>query len=165
MKIEMARAIVAAGDTKYGAIFQQLCDWQYRALERLRDDGAISKEGFDRIVAVPAGKSVTDGGKGGPWIGARTLTDAEVIDREVVALYVLREALPAHQKLMGGITFYPFLAPGVVNALAVLRADLRRQLGRFGRLLCATPLGRYIHPRSYALLAVLTVLVDSARQF
>ncbi len=162
MDIETARVVAAAGDAKYGRAFQLLCDWQYRAFERLRNDGAISEEGFNRMVAVPQGRIVADGGRGGPWIGIRTLKDGEVIDIDSVATYVLREAREALPVVMGDV-FYPFLAPGVSTALAAFRADLRQNLGWLGRLLCATPIGRYIHPRGYVLLAALRAVLDSPR--
>ncbi len=159
MDIETARAAVAAGDAKYGRVFQELCDWQYRAFERLRDDGAISKKGFDRMVAVPHGRIVVDGARGGPWIGARTLTDGEVIDSGAVACFVFHESINT-QPLMMGIVFYPFVSPGVSDILAAFRTDLRQNLGWFGRLLCATPFGRYIHPRDYVGLAALTAVLE-----
>jgi len=158
MDIETARAVVAAGDAKYGKVFQQVCDWQYSAFESLRASGAISKEGFDRMVAVPQGRIVVDGGRGGPWIGARTLTDGEVIDSGAVANYVLREASEAAAAMSA--VFYPFLAPSVSNTLAAFRADLRQNLGWLGRILCASPIRRYIHPRTCVALATLTAILD-----
>jgi hypothetical protein len=139
MDIETAKTVVAAGDTKYSRAFQLLCDWQYSTLEGLRNDGAISEEGFDRMVAVPRGRIVADGGKGGPWIGIRTLTDGEVVNGEAVAVLVVREALNGAAKLKMGDLFSPFLAPSVSRALTNFRAERRQDLGWLGRSLCSTP--------------------------
>jgi hypothetical protein len=163
MDIESARKVVAEGDAKYGAVFQQLCDWQYNAFQVLRDRGAISNEGFARIVAVPPGRNVPTGGKGGPWIGVRTLTDKEVIDTGAVAKYVLAEACQAKSLKKMVLLFDPFLAPCVVAALVTLRADLRQSFGWLGRMMIATPLGRRIHPRTYTTLSALAALLDAPR--
>lgn len=163
MNLEEAEAIIAAGDKKYGRAFQMLCDWQYNGLELLRDKRAISHAGFERMVTVPQDRKVAEGGRGGPWIGSRTLSDAEVIDNWAVARFVFQEALDAHT-VVSGVEFLPFIAPGVSQALTEFRAELRQSLGGLGRLICATPLGRFIYTRPYVHLIVLNAVLDAAEQ-
>jgi len=139
--------------------FQMLCDWQYHALESLRETGAISKIGFERMVEVPHDRMVVDGGKGGPWIGVRTLLDIEVINSSAVATFVLREIRNGRPAVMG-LVFLPLIAPGVFRDLNDCRAYLRRKLGWLGRSLCASPFGRYTRPQSSFLLSTLDEILD-----